>query len=212
MHVNVSQLSYNELYSILLSSIGPRPIAWVSTLSAAGQANLAPFSFFNCVSVDPPLLAFAPGLRVPKDNSIHGEPKDTLRNVRETKEFVISVVTYGLREPMNQSSGEYDHTVNEFEMAKVTPLPSQVVRPPRVGESPVSFECKLHQILDFSTAPTSSSLVIGEIVAIHIDDAQLRDGRLDRDSLDLIGRMGGAQYTRTTHRFELIRPKVDHQS
>lgn len=213
MHVNVSQLSNNELYSILLSSIVPRPIAWVSTLSAAGQANLAPFSFFNCVSVDPPLLAFAPGLRAPKDNnSVLGEPKDTLRNVRETKEFVVNVVTYGLREPMNLSSGEYDHTVNEFEIAKVTPQPSQVVRPPRVGESPVSFECKLHQILDFSPAPTSGSLVIGEIVAIHIGDAQLRDGRLDRDSLDLIGRMGGTQYTRTTHRFELIRPKVDHQS
>ena len=122
------------------------------------------------------------------------------------------MVTYGLREPMNLTSAEYDHTVNEYEIAKVTPQPSQVVRPPRVGESPVSFECKLHQIIDFSTAPTSSSLVIGEIVALHIDDAQLRDGRLDRDSLDLIGRMGGAQYTRTTHRFELIRPKVDHQS
>ena len=210
MYVNASQISHRELYNILLSSVVPRPIAWVSTVSAVGQPNLAPFSFFNCVSVDPPLLAFAPGLRPPKDTAlIHGEPKDTLRNVRETKEFVVNVVTYGLREPMNLTSGEYDHTVNEFELANLTPHPSQLVRAPRVGESPVSFECKLYQILDFSKAPTSSSLVIGEIVAIHIDDAHCKDGRLDRDSLDLIGRMGGMLYTRTTDRFEMVRPKVE---
>ncbi len=208
----MSQLSHRELYNILLSSIVPRPIAWVSTLSVSGQPNLAPFSFFNCVSVDPPLLAFAPGLRPPKDiTSIHGEPKDTLRNVRETKEFVVSMVTYELREPMNLTSGEYDQTTNEFEIAKLTPQPSKLVRPPRVGESPVSFECTLYQILDFSTAPTSSSLVIGEIVAVHIEDSQLKEGRLDRNSLDLIGRMGGMQYARTTDRFELVRPRLDHE-
>jgi flavin reductase (DIM6/NTAB) family NADH-FMN oxidoreductase RutF len=93
-------------------------------------------------------------------------------------------------------------------LAKVTPIPSLHVRPPRVTESPVSFECKLHRILDFSPAPTSSSLVIGEIVSIHVDDANLKDGKLDRNSLDLIGRMGGIQYTRTTERIELARPKV----
>ena len=124
MYVNASQLSHSELYGILLSSVVPRPIAWVSTVSAAGQPNLAPFSFFNCVSVDPPLLAFAPGLRPPKDITlIDGEPKDTLRNVRETREFVVSVVTYDLRERMNLTSGEYDHTVNEFKLAKLTPCP-----------------------------------------------------------------------------------------
>jgi flavin reductase (DIM6/NTAB) family NADH-FMN oxidoreductase RutF len=93
-------------------------------------------------------------------------------------------------------------------LAKVTPHASAIVRPPRVGESPVSFECELHQILDFSTAPTSSSLVIGQIVSIHISDAHLKDGKLDRNSLDLIGRMGGIQYTRTTERFDMVRPKV----
>lgn len=126
--------------------------------------------------------------------------------------FVISVVTYDLRQAMNLTSGEYDRTVNEFELAKVTPQPSPRVRPPRVGESPVSFECKLYQILDFSTAPTSSSLVIGEIVAIHIDDAYLNDGRLDSNSLDLIGRMGGMLYSRTRDRFEMVRPNADHRS
>jgi len=210
-----SNLPHSELYGILLNSVAPRPIAWVSTISSAGQPNLAPFSFFNAVCVDPPLLAFAPGLRRPKQPAAssagagRGEPKDTLRNVRDTGEFVVNVVTYELAEAMNSSSGEYDPSVNEFELAKVTPQASSIVRPPRVAESPVSFECKLHQILDFSPAPTSSSLVIGQIVSIHISDAHLKDGKLDRNSLDMIGRMGGIQYTRTTQRFDMVRPKVE---
>ena len=209
MNLLPSDLSHRDLYNLILNSVAPRPIAWVSTLSAAGQPNLAPFSFFNCVCVDPPLLAFAPGLRPPKEaNSAQGEPKDTLRNIRETKEFVISIVTFALLEPMNITSGEYNAMVNEWELAKVTPEPSQLVRPARVKESPVSFECKLHEILNFSPAPTSSSLVIGRIVAIHVDDAHMKDGHIDRNSLDLIGRMGGIQYTRTTTRVELARPKV----
>lgn len=179
MYVNASQLAHRELYNVLLSSVVPRPIAWVSTINSAGQPNLAPFSFFNCVSVDPPLLAFAPGLRTPKEaGSVHGEAKDTLRNVRETREFVVNVVSYDLRERMNITSGEYDRTVNEFELARLTPEPSQMVRPPRVAESPVSFECKLHQILDFATAPPSSSLVIGEIVALHGHAIHSHDGSL----------------------------------
>jgi flavin reductase (DIM6/NTAB) family NADH-FMN oxidoreductase RutF len=209
MIVSPSDLSHSELYSIVLNSVAPRPIAWVSTVSASGDRNLAPFSFFNAVCVDPPLLAFAPGLRQPKHaKGGHGEAKDTLRNVRETREFVVNIVTYELREAMNLTSGEYDASVNEFNLAKLTPQPSTIVRPPRVAESPVSFECKLHQILDFSSRPTSGSLVIGQIVSIHINDAHMKDGKLDRNSLDLIGRMGGLQYTRTTQRFEMVRPKV----
>lgn len=210
MNVLPSNLSHRDLYNVILNAVAPRPIAWVSTLSSAGQPNLAPFSFFNAVCVDPPLLAFAPGLRPPKEaNAIAGEPKDTLRNIRETKEFVISIVTYDLLEPMNITSGEYNAMINEWELAKVTPEQSQLVRPSRVKESPVSFECTLYQMLDFSPAPTSSSLVIGQIVAIHLDDAHMKDGHLDRNSLDLIGRMGGIQYTRTTARVELARPKVE---
>jgi flavin reductase (DIM6/NTAB) family NADH-FMN oxidoreductase RutF len=209
MIVSPSDLSHSDLYSILLNSVAPRPIAWVSTISASGDLNLAPFSFFNAVCVDPPLLAFAPGLRRPKEpDTSYGEAKDTLRNIRETREFVVNIVTYELREAMNLTSGEYEASVNEFELAKVTPQPSKIVRPPRVAESPVNFECKLHQILDFSQAPTGASLVIGKIVSIHIDDAHLKEGKLDRNSLDLIGRMGGMQYTRTTERFEMVRPKV----
>jgi len=209
MIVSPSDLSHSELYGILLNSVAPRPIAWVSTISAAGNLNLAPFSFFNAVCVDPPLLAFAPGHRQPRQAKAgHGEAKDTLRNVRETREFVVNIVTYGCAEAMNLTSGEYDTEVNEFELAKLTPQPSKIVRPPRVAESPVSFECKLHQILDFSPLPTSGSLVIGEIVSIQVNDAHIKDGKLDRNTLDLIGRMGGLQYTRTTERFEMVRPKV----
>jgi flavin reductase (DIM6/NTAB) family NADH-FMN oxidoreductase RutF len=209
MIVSPSDISHSELYGLLLNSVAPRPIAWVSTMSASGQPNLAPFSFFNAVCIDPPLLAFAPGLRPSKQaGAREGEAKDTLRNVRETREFVVNLVTYELREAMNLTSGEYDASRNEFELAKITPAASQVVCPPRVAESPVSFECKLHHLLDFSPAPTSSSLVIGQIVSIHVDDAHVKDGRLDRNSLDLIGRMGGIQYTRTTERFEMVRPKV----
>jgi flavin reductase (DIM6/NTAB) family NADH-FMN oxidoreductase RutF len=210
MNVIPSKIPHGDLYGILLNSVAPRPIAWVSTLSAAGQPNLAPFSFFNCVCVDPPLLAFAPGLRQPKQlDAPHGEPKDTLRNVRETKEFVVNIVTFDLLQPMNIISGECDPSVNEFELAKVTPAPSKLVQPARVAESPVSFECKLHQIVDFSPAPTGSSLVIGEIASIHVDDNHIQNGKLDRNSLDLIGRMGGIQYTRTTDRIELARPKAE---
>jgi flavin reductase (DIM6/NTAB) family NADH-FMN oxidoreductase RutF len=209
MNVSPSELSHSELYSIVLNSVAPRPIAWVSTISASGDLNLAPFSFFNAVCVDPPLLAFAPGLRQPKHaKGGHGEAKDTLRNVRETREFVVNIVTYELAEAMNLTSGEYDASVDEFDLAKLTPQPSNIVRPPRVAESPVSFECRLHQILDFSSRPTSSSLVIGQVVSIHISESHLKDGKLDRNSLDLVGRMGGLQYTRTTQRFEMVRPKV----
>jgi flavin reductase (DIM6/NTAB) family NADH-FMN oxidoreductase RutF len=209
MIVRPSDLAPQDLYNILLNSVAPRPIAWVSTISPSGRPNLAPFSFFNVVCVDPPLLAFAPGLRRPKQTEVsQGEAKDTLRNIRETKEFVVNIVTYDLREAMNLTSGDYDPSVNEFELAKLTTEASRIVKPPRVAESPVNFECTLHQILDFSTVPTSGSLVIGQIVSIHINDAHLKDGKLDRNSLDLVGRMGGMQYTRTTQRFEMVRPKV----
>lgn len=208
MDVCPSDLAYNEFYRILISCVGPRPIAWVSTVSASGQLNLAPFSFFNAICGKPPLLAFAPGLRMRgAGDETHGEMKDTLRNARETGEFVVNVVTYDVANVMNLTSGEYDSTVNEFELAKVTPRPSKIVKPPQVAESSVNFECKVYQILDFSSPPHGGSLVIGEILSVHVDEKHLKDGRIDGDSLDLIGRMGGIQYARTTDRFNLARPK-----
>lgn len=218
MDVIPSQLAHREFYNILISAVAPRPIAWVSSLSASGQPNLAPFSFFNAVCAKPPLLAFAPGMRPPRKSEAgadqaEGHPgvhiKDTLRNIRETQEFVINVVTFELAEAMNLTSGEYDWGVDEFELAKIESATSNVVRPRRVAESPVSFECKLRQILDFNPAAEGGSLVIGEIVSVHVSEKHVKDGRIDRDSLDLIGRMGGMQYTRTAERFEMVRPKVE---
>jgi flavin reductase (DIM6/NTAB) family NADH-FMN oxidoreductase RutF len=218
MDVVPSQLPHRELYNLLISAVVPRPIAWVSSLSASGQPNLAPFSFFNAVCAKPPLLAFAPGMRAPRKSGASvvetgrepgWEQKDTLHNVRETGEFVINLVTYELAQAMNLTSGDYDSSVDEFELAKVASAPSKAVRPRRVAESPVSFECKLHQILDFNPEPEGGSLVIGQIVLIHINEQHIKEGRLDRNSLDLIGRMGGMQYARTTERFEMVRPKVE---
>jgi flavin reductase (DIM6/NTAB) family NADH-FMN oxidoreductase RutF len=211
MDVTPSQLSHHELYGTLLNAVAPRPIAWVSSLSATGQPNLAPFSFFNVVCVSPPLLGFSPGMRAPRKSATEaalGEAKDTLRNIRETKEFVVNIVTYELAETMNLTSGEYEASISEFDVAKLAAAPSKIVRPGRVAESPVSFECKLHQILNFNSSPEGGSLVIGEVVSIHVEEKYLKEGRLDRNAMDLIGRMGGIQYTRTTQRFEMVRPKV----
>ena len=205
MNIRPEQLPYREWYRILISSVAPRPIAWVSTLNQAGQPNLAPFSFFNAFSGKPPIIGFAPGLRQTEDGP---RQKDTLRNVRETGEFVVNVVTYDLAEAMNLTSGEYGSTVNEFALAKLEMRASEVVKPPQVSLSPVSFECRLRQIVEFGSAGPAGSLVIGEIVAAHISESVMSDGRLDADALDLVGRMGGNQYSRTTERFEMVRPKV----
>jgi flavin reductase (DIM6/NTAB) family NADH-FMN oxidoreductase RutF len=204
MNVRPAQIPYRDFYRILLSSVAPRPIAWVSTLNN-GHLNLAPFSFFNAVSAKPPLLGFSPSLRLVDG---HSAPKDTLHNIRETGEFVVNVVTFAVADAMNLTSGEYDSSVDEFALAKLNTRPSQVVRPPQVAESPVSFECKLNRIIDFGTEPPSGSLVIGEIVCVHLEESVLKEDRLDPDTLDLIGRMGGVQYSRTTERFDLKRPEA----
>ena len=148
---------------------------------------------------------FAPALR--KLEQGHTS-KDTLRNIRETGEFVINVVTYAVAEAMNLTAGEYAPDVNEFELAKLTVRKSQVVKPPQVAGSPVSFECKLYQIMDFGSEPPSGSFVIGQIVAVHVEEEVMKEGRLDPGALDLVGRMGGISYSRTTERFALERPKA----
>jgi flavin reductase (DIM6/NTAB) family NADH-FMN oxidoreductase RutF len=202
MNVRPDQVPHRDFYRILINSVVPRPIAWVSTLNH-GNLNLAPFSFSNALSAKPPLLAFAPSLRL-----VDGQPtpKDTLHNIRETGEFVVNVVTFAMAEAMNLTSGEYDRAVDEFALAKLQTRPSHIVRPPQVAESPVSFECKLDRIIDFGSEPPSGSLVIGEIVCVHLEENVVKDGTIDPSALDLIGRMGGTQYSRTTERFELQRP------
>ena len=208
MNVQPHEFPYRELYRLLITSVAPRPIAWVSTISKDGIHNLAPFSFFNAICAKPPLLSFCPGVRSQGSRKALGSSrKDTLRNVRATGEFVVNVVTFPMAEPMNLTSGEYEATVDEFEVAHLSMRPSQHVRPPQVAESPVNFECKVFQILDFGTDSSGGSLVIGEIVSVHLEEAVLRDGRIDGQLLDLIGRMGGPQYCRTTERFDMARPE-----
>ena len=137
--------------------------------------NLAPFSFFNVICATPPLLGFSPGIRTGDDRSRLGTGlKDTLRNVRETGEFVVNTVTFPVAEAMNLTSGDYEASVDEFEIAHLTMRPSLHVRPPHVAESPVNFECKLFQVLDFGTEVNGGSLVIGQIVSIHVEESVLK--------------------------------------
>ena len=187
-------------YKILIGSIVPLPIAFVSTVSPAGLYNLAPFSFFNAVCPEPPLVTFASGYRLPE--------KDTLANVRATGEFVVNVVTEEIAEKMNVCSGEYPAGVSEFKLSGLTPAASDMVRAPFVVESPVNMECRVVQILDLSTKPRGASLVIGEVVRFHVDEAITENLRILPEQLRAIGRMGGNEYTRTRDRFEMIRPQV----
>jgi len=187
-------------YKLLIGCIVPRPIAFVSTLSPEGVRNLAPFSFFNAVCGNPPVVSFASGVRHP--------PKDTLTNVRATGEFVVNIVTEEIAEKMNLTSGEYPADIDEFEIAGLTPMPSDLVKPPYVRESPVNMECKLIQIVDISANVLGGSLVIGEVIRFHIDSGITNGFRVDAEKLRAIGRMGGNEYTRTSCRFEMIRPQV----
>jgi flavin reductase (DIM6/NTAB) family NADH-FMN oxidoreductase RutF len=190
-----------EFYKYLISIITPRPIAWVSTISKAGVPNLAPFSFSSGVTSHPPTHLFCPA------NHSDGRKKDTLINIEETGEYVCNVVPYALRVPMVASSEEFPPNVNEFEKAGITAVASTLIKPPRVKESPVAMECKVIQIIPIGTGPNAGNIVVGEILVLHIDDAVMKNGKIDPDVMDTIGRMGGADYCRTTERFTLTRCK-----
>lgn len=201
MRIDSAEIGLRDLYQWMISTITPRPIAWVSSVSAAGLTNLAPFSFFQGVAANPPTLLFSVA------NNRHGEKKDTIRNIEEVPEFVVNVVSYDLREAMNRSSGELPHGESEFGVADVTPVPSEKVRPPRVAESSVSFECKLHQVVRVGDGPLAANVVFGTILLIHLDERVLdSSGKVDPEKLDTIGRMGASCYTRTRDRFVLERP------
>ena len=172
----------------------------VSTISSNGAYNLAPFSFFNAVCSEPPLITFATGHRVP--------PKDTLANARATGEFVVNIVSEEIAEKMNLCSGEYPGGVSEFEISGLTPVASDLVRAPRVLESRINMECRVLQILDLSTRPMGGSLVIGEVLRFHLDAAIVTNLRIDPEKLRAVGRMGANEYTRTRDRFQMIRPQV----
>jgi flavin reductase (DIM6/NTAB) family NADH-FMN oxidoreductase RutF len=189
-----------QIYQLLIGAIVPRPIAFVSTISAAGLPNLAPFSFFTAASADPPIVCFCPMVRG------NGTTKDTLNNIRETGEFVVNVVTEEIAGPMNLCSGDYPGDVDEFTVSGLTPVPSAVVRPPRVAESPVQMECRMTQIVEISAKPSGGSMVFGEVVRFHVQDGIADGFNIDPDKLRAIGRMGGPTYARTRDRFDLTRP------
>jgi flavin reductase (DIM6/NTAB) family NADH-FMN oxidoreductase RutF len=198
--------SVQNIYKLMIGSIVPRPIAFVSSLDEHGVRNLAPFSYFTAVSADPPVVLFCPSVR--RDDPQRGlaAHKDTLLNVIATREFVVNVVTEGIAEKMNLTSAQVPPDVDEFELAGLTPLPSELVKPPRVAESPVQMECRLRQIIEVSDRPTGGSIVLGEVVRFHVDDALVENFRINPEKLAAIGRMGGAIYVRTRDRFDLKRP------
>ena len=199
MIIDPASIPAANAYKILIGAIVPRPIGFISTISSGGVFNLAPFSFFNGVCGDPPVVCFAPNARTPR--------KDTLVNIQATGEFVVNIVSEEIAEQMNLCSGNYPPEVDEFRVSGLTPVASDIVRPPRVLESHVNMECKALQVIEVSTRPWGGSLVLGEVVRFHVDDAII-DSRfhIDPDKLRAIGRMGGTSYTRTRDRFDMIRP------
>ena len=186
-------------YKVLIGCVVPRPIAWVSSMSPDGVLNLAPFSFFNAVCSNPPTVMFSAGSR-------EGVAKDTVRNVKDTGEYVVNVVNDALVEQMNLSSGEYPPDVDEFALTGLTSAPSVKVTPPRVAEAPISMECRMTQ-----TIPVGNDgyyVVLGEIVQFHIDDAiyDAATGRVDMRKLKPVGRLAGNWYTHVNDLFEIVRP------
>jgi flavin reductase (DIM6/NTAB) family NADH-FMN oxidoreductase RutF len=201
--INPKDIGTVKLQGYLQSAIGPRPIAFASTVDKNGKPNLSPFSFFNVFSANPPILVFSPARRV-RDNSI----KHTLINCQETKQVVINVVNYDIVQQMSLSSTEYGDGVNEFVKAGLTALPSEVVKPYRVGESPVQMECVVNEIISLGTEGGAGNLIICEVVRIHINEAVLDpNGMIDPAKIDLVSRLGGNWYSRANQGlFEVEKP------
>jgi len=197
-----SQMPVAEAYGVMASCIAPRPIAFVSTLSPDGKPNLAPFSYFMAGGSNPPSLAFSPT----PDRT--GQPKDTLRNIEETGEFVVHIVTYEMREKMNITSSEFPYGVSEWEHSGFTPVLSTHVKPPRAAESPIALECKLFKIIEHGEGFASARYVIGEILTAHIAQEVMTDGEIDTEKVDYLARLGGNYYARAHSEalFELARP------
>jgi flavin reductase (DIM6/NTAB) family NADH-FMN oxidoreductase RutF len=188
-------------YQLLTSAVVPRPIGFISSLSPEGVANLAPFSFFNAVCGEPPMIMFCASNRHPL--------KDTLRNVQATREFVVNIVSEEIAEAMNLTAGDYAPDISEFNVSGLTPVPSDIVRPPRVLESPVNMECRVHDIVKVSDKPMGGSIVIGEVIRFHVRDSIIdKDMFIDPDKLKPVARLGGPSYSRIRDRFDMIRPAV----
>lgn len=197
------ELSTGKLHSYLLSAVAPRPIAFASTMDENGNPNLSPFSFFNVFSANPPIMIFSPARRV-RNNTI----KHTLENVLKTKEVVINVVNFDIVHQMSLSSTEYPEDVNEFDKSGLTMLESDLVKPFRVAESPVQFECKVNEVVALGEEGGAGNLIICEVVKVHIDDEVLNsDGHIIQEKLDLVARAGGSYYSRAKSGFfEIPKP------
>ena len=183
--IHPKDISQPELHSYLLSAVAPRPICFASTIDGEGNVNLSPFSFFNIFSSNPPVMIFSPA-RSGRDNSL----KHSHQNVKEVPEVVINIVNYPMVEQMSLSSTAYEKGVNEFVKAGFTQEPSEKVRPPRVGEAPVSLECSVTEVIELADTPGAGNLVLAKVELIHIKEEYLTNEKIDTQKLDLIGRMG----------------------
>ncbi len=204
MFLDFSSLAPRDAYTWMTHAITPRPIAWVSTISAEGRTNLAPFSFFSgrLRQSSPRFCSAAP-------TTAAGKKKDSILNVEHVPEFVVNIVPYALREPMNHTAATLPHGESEFEKFGIATAPSLKIRPPRVAAAPVAFafECKLDRIVRVGEGPLAANVVFGTILCAHVDDAVLgADGIIDPHKLDTIGRHGGELYSRTTELFAIKRP------
>jgi flavin reductase (DIM6/NTAB) family NADH-FMN oxidoreductase RutF len=201
MRLDFTSLRPRDAYAWMISTILPRPVAWVSTISAAEKTNLAPFSFFQGITANPPTLMFVPV------NTRDGTKKDTVRNIEQVPEFVVNLVSFAQAEKMNATSAMLPYGDSEFDACGIATAPSERVRPPRVKDAPVAFECTLDRIIHIGEGPLAANVIFGRILVAHLaDDVIGADGRADPAKLDLIGRMGGETFTRTRDRFDMERP------
>ena len=192
MIIDPKEIPIPKMHSYLLGAVAPRPIAFASTIDKAGNINLSPFSFFNVFSANPPIMIFSPSRRGKNNTTKH-----TYENVLEVPEVVINIVNYALVQQASLSSTEYDKGVNEFVKAGLTPVVSDRVKPPRVGESPVSFECKVNQVIPLGDQGGAGNLVICEVLLMHVKEEVLdEEGKIDQSKLGAVARMGGDHYCR----------------
>jgi len=201
--ITPKEISTATLHGYLLSAVSPRPIALASTVDEDENVNLSPFSFFNVFSANPPILIFSPARRVRGNTTKH-----TLENALKTNEVVINIVNHDMVQQMSLSSTEYAEGVNEFVKAGFTEVPSDIVKPPRVAESPVQFECKINNIISLGTEGGAGNLIIAEVVKIHINESILdSEGKIDPIKIDTVARMGGNWYNRSKEgMFEVQKP------
>ena len=196
-----NEIPFQETHKLMIGSIVPRPIAFVSTQSKNGKNNVAPFSYFNGVCSKPPTIMFAPARR-----GWDGEEKDTLINIRDTEEFVVNIVSESFAEKMVMCATDFDSDVDEFEISGLNTADSQKIKPPRVEEAKISFECTLNQIVEIGDGSAGSGfVVIGTIVLFHIDDDIYDNGRILLNQLEPLGRLAGNWYTRLTDTLKIVR-------